>query len=60
MKTIDEFVQRVENTLKWEREEWYGLALQAQTTSDKAILSDLSRLSQRADEEQKATVRACL
>lgn len=56
VKTIDEFVQRVENTLKWEREEWYELALQAQTTSDKAILSDLSRLSQRADEEQKATV----
>lgn len=55
-KIIDDFVQRVENTLKWERDEWYELALQAQTTSDKAIMSDLTRLSQRADDEQKATI----
>ncbi len=55
-KLIDEFVQRVENTLKWEREEWYELALQAQNSSDKAIMSDLTRLSQRADEEQRAEI----
>ena len=52
-KQIDEFVQRIENTLKWERDEWFELALEAQNCSDRAILSDLSRLTQRAEEEQK-------
>ncbi len=55
-KVITDFVQQIENTLAWERREWYELALQMQNTTDKAILSDLTRLTQRAEEEQKKTV----
>jgi len=45
---ISSLAFRVENVLAWERKEWYEMALQAQATSDKAILGDLERLNERA------------
>jgi conflict system pore-forming effector with SLATT domain/uncharacterized protein DUF4231 len=45
--------QRVENVLLWERQEWYEMALQTEANSDKAILGDLTRLTERAQDAQK-------
>ncbi len=45
--------QRIEAVLCWERNEWYELALQAQSNADKMILGDLKRLAERAQEAQK-------
>jgi hypothetical protein len=50
---IANFAQKIENILLWERKEWYDLVLQAQASSDKLILGDLTRLTQRAQEAQK-------
>ena len=47
------FAQRVENVLLWERQEWYEMALQTEAASDKAILGDLTKLNQRAQNAQK-------
>ncbi len=45
--------QRVENVLLWERQEWYETALQAQSSGDKMILGDLTRLTQRAQDAKE-------
>jgi hypothetical protein len=50
---ISEFVHKVESVLEWEREEWFEMALQAQSASDKVIMEDLKRLTQRAKESQQ-------
>jgi len=47
---IRQLAKQVEAVLLWERQEWYEMALQAQTVTDKMILGDLTRLTQRAEE----------
>ncbi len=50
---FQKFAQRVENVLLWERQEWYEMALQTEAASDKAILGDLTKLNERAQNAQK-------
>ena len=50
---VAEFVHKVERVLEWEREEWFEMALQAQSASDKVIMEDLKRLTQRAEESHE-------
>ena len=47
---IRHLAKQVEAVLLWERQEWYEMALQAQTVTDKMILGDLTRLTQRAED----------
>ena len=50
---VRNLAKQVEAILLWERQEWYEMALQAQTVTDKMILGDLTRLTQRADETSR-------
>ncbi|MBK9745154.1 MAG: DUF4231 domain-containing protein [Chloroflexi bacterium] len=50
---VRNLAKKVEAILLWERQEWYEMALQAQTVTDKMILGDLTRLTQRADETSR-------
>lgn len=47
------FAQRIENIHLWERQEWYEMALQAQSAGDRMMLGDLTRLTQRAEKARE-------
>jgi hypothetical protein len=49
------FALRIENIHLWERQEWYEMALQAQSTGDRMMLGDLTRLTQRAEKAREQT-----
>jgi hypothetical protein len=47
------FALRIENIHLWERQEWYEMALQAQSAGDRMMLGDLTRLTQRAEKARE-------
>jgi hypothetical protein len=47
------FALRIENIHLWERQEWYEMALQAQSSGDRMMLGDLTRLTQRAEKARE-------
>lgn len=49
---VADFVKRIEDALLEERQAWYELAIQVQTTSDQTILSNLEKLTQRTQTDQ--------
>lgn len=48
---------RVEEVLRREREEWYELALQAQSSSDEMILEELKKLTERFEMDQSGAAQ---
>ncbi|MBC8098387.1 MAG: DUF4231 domain-containing protein [Armatimonadetes bacterium] len=47
-KATAQFVADIEATLKWERDEWFNLAIQIHTSNDHTILNSLQKLTASA------------